>query len=364
MNPHTRRFNLLSKPSQSVGPRLTERRAIPTVFFLASFIGLVFASSASAAGAFLWGANGHPLTNYPGIPLEDQIKLVVGAGLQSYRVDVTNLDQMDGLATLIAAGRTRGVTILPILIPPVDLANASEKDIYETSFEFARRFVARFDRDVPVWELGNELENFAIIQPCETRDDGSKYPCEWGPAGGVSELEYVGARFKKVEAVLRGLSDGARAASPTARRAIGSAGWGHLGSFARLRASGIDWEFSVWHMYGQDPEWAFKYLATLKKPIWVTEFNHPNGSANEGEQKQADGLAVTMRRLLALAPQYDVQAAYLYELLDEPYWAPSFEASMGLVRVLPDSTHQWKIGEPKIAFQAVKQATAAVTDLR
>ena len=354
----------LAKRPPPIGGRRAGRGAIPMVLGLVTLFGLGLMSTRPAGAAFLWGANGHPLTSYPGIPFEGQIRLVAEAGLRSYRVDVTNLNQMDRLADLLAVGRARGVTILPILIPPVDLAKSSESEIYATSFEFAQRFVARFSGDVPVWELGNELESYAIIQPCETRDDGSKYPCEWGPAGGVSELEYVGARFKKVEAVLRGLSEGARAASLTARRAIGSAGWGHLGSFGRLRASGIDWEISVWHMYGQDPEWAFKYLATLNKPVWVTEFNHPYGSAKEGEQKQADGLAGTMHRLLALAPQYNVQGAYLYELLDEPYWAPSFEASMGLVRVLPDPAHQWKIGEPKIAFEAVKQAAAATTDMR
>jgi len=29
-------------------------------------------------------------------------------------------------------------------------------------------------RRVPIWELSNELENFAIIMPCEQRDDGSQ----------------------------------------------------------------------------------------------------------------------------------------------------------------------------------------------
>ena len=344
--------------------RALQQAIVRLVAAFALLLAAGLSSALPAAAAFLWGANGHPFTSYPGIPFERQIELVADAGLKSYRVDVTNLDQTDRLATLIAAGRAHGVTVLPILIPPVDLAKGTETAIYATAFDFAKRFVTRFGSDVPVWELGNELENYAIIQPCEIRDDGSKYPCEWGPAGGVGELEYVGARFKKVEAVLRGLSEGTHAANPAVRRAIGSAGWGHVGSFSRLQASGIEWEISVWHMYGQDPEWGFKYLSALKKPIWVTEFNHPFGSAKEGEDKQAEGLVGTMRRLIALAPQYDVEGAFLYELLDEPYWAPSFEASMGLVHVLPDPTSQWRIGTPKTSFEAVKQAAAAGADLR
>ena len=112
------------------------------------------------------------------------------------------------------------------------------------------------------------------------RDDGVQYNCAWGPAGGVGPLEYYGPRWRKVSAVLKGLSDGTTAVDPAIRKAMGTAGWGHLGAFARMQQDGIRWDISVWHMYGSDPEWAFKTLAGFKRPIWVTEFNHPGaGSA-------------------------------------------------------------------------------------
>ena len=312
------------------------------------------------AGAdMLWGANGHPLTSYPGVPPGDQIKLLAELGLKSYRVDVTTTQQMDGLAALLAEAKPRGIAVLPILIPPVNLARQDEAALYQTSFDFAKSFVTRFGSDIAVWELENELENFAIIQPCEKRDDGTQYPCEWGPAGGVGELDYVGARVRKVEAVMRGLSDGVRAASPTALRAMGSAGWGHTGIFGRFLHDGVAWDISVWHLYGQDPEWAFKTLAALGKPIWVTELNYPFGSSKEGEEKQAQGLASMMARIADLSGPYKVQAAFIYELCDEPYWAPSFEASMGLVRLDPGPGKGWTVGSRKAAFGAVKATAAA-----
>ena len=315
-------------------------------------------AAGEARSGLLWGANGHPLTAYPGISADEQIRLVAAAGMRSYRIDVTHEDQVDRLAGIIAVAKAHNVEILPILIPPVDLKQQDEATLYRESFDYAALFLKRFQSDVSVWELGNELENYAIIQPCEMRDDGTRYPCEWGPAGGVGPLEYFGPRYKKVAAVLRGLSEGVRSVSPTARRAIGSAGWGHTGIFDRLHDDGVAWEISVWHMYGGNPEWAFKLLAKLGKPIWVTEFDHPLGSQKDGEDGQAKGVEDTMHLLQVLAPRYDVEAAFVYELCDEPYWAPSYEAFMGLVQLTPAPTGGWTVGNRKVAYQTVRKMIA------
>jgi hypothetical protein len=168
--------------------------------------------------------------------------------------------------------------------------------------------------------------------------------------------------------VLKGLSDGATAVDPTVRKAMGTAGWGHIGAFTRMEQDGIRWDISVWHMYGSDPEWAFKTIAGFKRPIWVTEFNHPLGGKISAKA-QADGLVRAMTRLRQLRHAYDVEAAHVYELMDETYWAPSFEASMGLVTLVSDEKGGWAPGERKPAFGAVKRTIAgfvpvedAVTD--
>ncbi|KQP29857.1 hypothetical protein ASF49_14330 [Methylobacterium sp. Leaf104] len=306
----------------------------------------------------LWGVNGHPLVSYPGVTFDEQLVILNDLGAKSYRVDVTSLDKADQLAALIAAAKRHSITILPILIPPVSLSAESEPDLYRKSFEFAEAFVRRFGHDIPVWELGNELENHAIIQPCERRDDGTQYPCEWGPAGGWGPLEYYGPRYLKVAAVLRGLSEGARSADPEAVRAIGSAGWGHVGIFERLKRDGIPWEISVWHHYDGDPELALKVLATYGRPIWVTEFNHAYGSKRDGEDGQASGLQCQMRRFLDLAQTYRIEGAFIYELLDEAYWAPGDEAYMGLVRLTKTGNGKWALGGTKAAFTAAKRVMA------
>ncbi len=97
---------------------------------------------------------------------------------------------MRRLHVLLDLAKARGINILPVLNPPIDFARQSAEEIREKSAYFAEVFARNFPQ-IDVWELGNELENYAIIQPCEMRDDGTQYPCEWGPAGGVGVQDYV-----------------------------------------------------------------------------------------------------------------------------------------------------------------------------
>jgi len=318
-----------------------------------AFVVLLKLASTPARADLIWGVNGHPFTAYPGVGLETQLKYVKDLGMTSYRVNVSSLTQAPALRQLVDLARPRGIDILPVITPPLDLENSSAKDLYKWAHAYAVYFVSRFKEDIRVWELGNELENYAIIKACEMRDNGEQYNCDWGPAGGVSPLDYYGPRWKKVSAVLKGLSDGTKSVDPAIRKAIGTAGWGHVGAFERMREDGIEWDISVWHMYGQDPEWAFKKLAEYGKPIWVTEFNHPSGSQN-GVVDQAKGLQRWMERLRELEDEYDVEAAHIYELLDETYWAPGFESVMGLVYLEKDDRSDWRADGPKPAYCVVK----------
>jgi hypothetical protein len=93
----------------------------------------------------------------------------------------------------------------------------------------------------------------------------------------------------------------------------------------------------------------------------VTELNHPEGSTKSAED-QAAGLKRAIERLRVLAPLYRVEAAHIYELLDEPYWAPSYEANMGLVTVEKDG-ESWKPGAPKPAYEAVKAALSSTVKI-
>lgn len=316
----------------------------------------LLATAAPASADFIWGVNGHPIVSYPGIPVERQLDFIKDLGLKSYRVNVTAEDEADTLAHIVEAGKARGIDILPVVTPGLDLNKDKPDELYGKARKLAVTLGTRFKNDIRVWELGNEMENYAIIKPCEKRDDGSQYPCGWGPAGGTGVLDYYGPRWVKVSAVLKGLSDGMTEVDPGIRKALGTAGWGHTGAFARMKRDGIAWDISVWHMYGEDPEWAFREISSYGKPIWVTEFNNPYGS-QRSERQQADGIKHAMTRFRELQDKYKVEAAHIYELFDETYSAPSFEANMGLVRLTATSNGKWMAGEPKPAYKIVRDFT-------
>ena len=268
-------------------------------------------------------------------------------------MNVTSTDDAPALAAVIKEANKRGIEVVPVITPGnLSLDKDTPDALYEKAHTLATELGTQFKDDVRTWELGNEMENYAIIKACEKRDDGSQYPCAWGPAGGVSALDYYGPRWAKVSAVLKGLSEGMTAVDPEIRKAMGTAGWGHLGAFERMKADGINWDITVWHMYGEDPETAFQKLARYGHPIWVTEFNNSGGS-KVSDKEQAEGLRKAMDRLSQLELRYNVEAAHIYELIDETYWTPSAEAYMGLVRLDKDGDG-WTVGEPKPAYFVVR----------
>ncbi|MDH4989435.1 DUF4214 domain-containing protein [Aquamicrobium lusatiense] len=303
-----------------------------------------------------WGVNGHPFTAYPDISFAQQLDYVRDLGMTSYRVNVSSLDHTAGLPALVKEAKARGIDILPVLTPDLDLDTETAGDLYAKSYAMAMTLVSRFSDDIRVWELGNEMEIHALISACEMRDDGTQYDCSWGTAGGDDPSHYFTPRWKKVSAVLRGLSDGTEAADPTIRKAMGTAGWGHTGAFERMKMDGIDWDISVWHHYGDDLKRPLDYLRTLGKPVWITEFNR---SGEKGEQDQADGLLEMMRQFRELGAEYRIEAAHIYELLDEPYWAPSFEATMGLVRLRKTDEGRWTPDGVKLAYSTARGFIAA-----
>lgn len=316
---------------------------------------LLFSLTPASAG-FIWGANGHPLLSYPGVPIENQFQYLKNLGLKSYRIDISGTDAIPKLKRIVAKAKRYGITILPVITPgDIDLDKDSSQVLYDKARHLAETLGSAFKSDIRTWELGNEMENYAIIQPCEMRDDGTQYPCDWGPAGGMTPLEYYGPRWKKVSAVLKGLSEGMNVVDPGIRKAIGTAGWGHLGAFERMQQDGINWDITVWHSYSENAEDSYAALSKYGKPIWVTELNNPFGS-QKSEQEQADWLEKTIGRLQSYEKKYNVEAAFIYELMDETYWAPDHEAYMGLVRLIKTPEGGWRPGEPKPAYFAVRNS--------
>ncbi|WP_352938544.1 DUF4214 domain-containing protein [Mesorhizobium sp. M0938] len=352
----TSKFALMQRSTNPSQPSLVGR-AVATTRRLWTILACLLGMTASCAADLLWGVNGHPFNAYHGVSIEQQLDYVRDLGMKSYRVNISSADSAAKLAELVKAGKERGVQILPVITPDLDLDNGTVDDLYAQAYRLASTLVSRFKDDIRTWELGNEMENYAILMPCEMQDSGIQYNCSWGPAGGTVTSDYFSPRWAKASAVLRGLSDATIAVDPTIKKAMGTAGWGHRAAFTRMLQDGIRWDISVWHLYEGDPEEAFKFLATFGQPIWLTEFNHSGGS-QRGEKQQAEGLVETMTLLRRYQSLYGLQAAHIYELLDEPYWAPSYEAFMGLVRLKKRDHGLWAPSGQKLAYDAVKKIIA------
>lgn len=319
---------------------------------LISAVTLLSAQANARDSAIIWGVNGHPFTAYPGLTYETQLDALKDLGFSHYRVNISYTHTAKDLRALLNLAKQKKVTLLPLLTPSLDLTKETSEDLYKKAYDFAVELVSQFKNEIKVWELGNELENYAILQPCEIMDDGVQYNCAWGPASGVTAIEYHGGRWAKVSAVLKGLADGVVSVDPGILKAMGTAGWGHVGAFERMRRDGIKWDISVWHFYGDDPEWGLKKVAEFGKPIWVTEVNAPRGSES-GAVKQAEGLTKIMRRFYDLEQRYKIEAVFVYELFDESYWLPSLEAVMGLIYLDKDG-NSWKPGGSKPAACSVR----------
>lgn len=317
-------------------------------------------ASFDARAELVWGVNGHPLVSYPGASFEQQLELLKDLGVTSYRIDVGEPDPstLTRLRELVDQARRRGIDILPVLAFDKNLDGETEQSLYRIGYDRARAYASRFKNEIRVWELGNEQETYAMIRPCEQRDNHDVYSCTWGDAGGDSPLDYVAARYERLRGLLRGLIDGIHSVDPHLRAAVGSAGWWHWGVLSRLHQDGIAWDITVWHWYASDPERtrntnALQIIAQFDRPIWITELDEPYRPEN-WEQAQANGLRTTLAWFVKMAPHYDIEAIYIYELLDEPYWAPSQEAYHGLVRVTKNASGKWILGEPKPAYFVVQ----------
>lgn len=259
----------------------------------------------------------------------------------------------DRLERLYSLGQQYGVGLLPLLTAGGNWRDKDPDTLYQEHFELARSRSRQHRGRFPVWECGNELENHAILQPCEMRDDHTQYPCDWAPATGDIPLDYSGDRFDQVSAVVRGLVNGVGEGDPDAKRAIGTAGWGHIAPFEMWQDRGIDWEITVWHDYETVSEDYLKTLASFGKPIWITEFN-AGGGGTETEAENARLIRERIAYYREMAPVYDIEAAFVYELLDEPYWS-GFESMMGLYRMEGSDSSGWRVGNPKPAGTAVQE---------
>ena len=277
-----------------------------------------------ANAGIMWGINGHPVQGgpYTAISPAKQMADIATAGLRSYRMDLYDASAASQavLQTFVTAGAAKGVQILPVLIPDYQ-TEASEASAYATGFALAKTYATDFPA-ITVWELGNEYETRALI----------------GDVQGSDITKYDPRLYALGRGMTRGMLDGMRAGNPTAKGIVGTAGFCNFGWLNALWADGLRWDITGEHWYsGGKNIQAIPCMVGLTnklellhtkfgKPIWITEWNYNEGSSKTA---MASLLTTTMSVWNAVAQQYDIEAAHIYELYDQPGLA-GMEAVYGI----------------------------------
>jgi hypothetical protein len=306
---------------------------------------------------FILGVNGHPLgqQSYLDIPVSRQLDLIKEAGISWYRIDLGG--SLSRFPDLIKAAKKKNIILLPIILPPLDINKEKEPEkIRKAAYDYTFKLVNLYKADIKTWEMHNELENFAILKKGEQSLKDRIF--QLGAPDGDSSGHYQEERYQKAKAMLDGISRGVHDADPKARRIINS-GWLHYGFIENLVNDGVAFEIIGWHWYSDMGNISrvkgyfnlVEKLKTFKKEIWITEGNRIGGSSDGKEAEQAEYLAKIHKQMISLYP--DIKAYFIYELLDEPYFAQG-EANFGLVQVKYGKDGKLVLGEKKPAFYFIK----------
>lgn len=267
---------------------------------------------------FVWGVNGHPLTQqeYKYKTLDNQIQWLKDLGVNYYRIDVPI--NSEGKARndtyfleLLAKLKASGIKPMLALFPSgVDRSAQDSISIYNQYFALGEKFINRYGSDVDVLEVGNEWD--LKLMKKNAKNDGTK--------ASHYQTQLIGKQMW----MLAGIVDGMKNIKPTLKVSM-SLTWVHWYYLDILKRYRIKYDIIGYHWYsnmGDITKTAAPYGNFLpkiadryKKEIWITEFNTHRGSKNISFVKQNDYLKNSLQRIV---DQKVVRGFFIYELLDQP----------------------------------------------
>ncbi len=268
---------------------------------------------------FLWGVDGHFWDQYASMTPVQTANLIKSLGITTYRLDVNNSQY-----ALVDALLDEGIEIVAIL--------GGVNNDYAGSFNEAVTFATRYLGQIHTYQVSNE------------RDVAS------GTVAGNGELpsDYDTAGYTAGKNTIDGLIDGLKSVDPTIKTIVNFT-WLHYGFVQRLFDDGvmpdiigIDWYWDDITAVQGTKNLPQIVKDAFQRPIWITEGNRKDGSLNGAEQLEADYITTTAA---AMRDNPNIDAYFVYELLDEPANGTNTERFYGLM-TNPTT--------PKPAFDAYK----------
>jgi len=263
-----------------------------------------------------FGVLGH--TNWQNSPYaklspKETIEKVKSLGLTSIVTNINdNPANISRTKELIAEGKKQGVKVIgTFYLEPGKYSN--ETQAYNDAKAKMAKLSKEFGKDVPVWQLGNEYDQW-IVESNNRSDESSFGNAKPG-------------RYQIVRGLLKGMGEGLEAGSPESKSIINFVP-GHTDYMDQLDRDGVKWDITGFHWYSKDGDnletagnSSLKHVAEkFDKPIWMTEFNSWQGwgKATGSREKNAQVLNNEMQQIASLADKYNIIGADVYELLDEP----------------------------------------------
>lgn len=177
---------------------------------------------------------------------------------------------------------------------------------YAAAYADAKKYKGKFR----YYEPSNELDNWTGVL-----------------GDGGSRIQYNPLRYARARGFIKGLIEGIHDADPAAKVIIDDAGWCHYGFLNALWDDGVRWDITAFHWYSDQGSIeksgcrnanVAAIHAAFGRPVWITEFNLRSSLSRDDPIARSTWITQFVAQVRAVAPRYNIQAAFVYELLDEP----------------------------------------------
>jgi len=281
--------------------------------------------------SFIWGINGHPVTQeaYGKRTWEDQLSFLKDLHVDYYRIDVplNNAGTPRNEQNLLAFLRQlKSINVKPmlVLLPRENTAMTDSSAFYSAYYDQGKMLAKRYGAFLEVVEVGNEWD----VKLVKSRKlDGTK------------ATHYDLLKAKEKLTLLKAFIDGMKSVMPALRVSV-SLGWTHWYYLDLLKQFRVNYDIIGYHWYDnmgditnvRKPYGDFLpgIKKKYKKEIWITEFNTHAGTVRRSFVSQQQYISKSLDRIL----QHKViEGFFIYELFDQPALRAKYpdEPNYGLI---------------------------------